>query len=238
MMTKKLTIHVFSVLIIAFLVGCNGLYTYNKMSSQRTGHYDLQDHSKASAISEFGQKEVFGRNQDNLKRGRYLIESNDVLKIKVYDEEELSMSMRVSDEGVLSYPLIGDVVVKGMTTQEVGKLLEDKLREGYLKDPKVAVRLDIALMREYSDKEIFVLGEVKSPGAIPILGKYISALEAVIIAGGFTDIAAPNRTKIIRVENGVEKNIVINLKKVREGDKSLDIILKNGDVVVVPESLF
>jgi polysaccharide export outer membrane protein len=93
-------------------------------------------------------------------------------------------------------------------------------------------------MGQYQEKEIFVLGEVKRPGALPMLGKYITVLEAVTKAGGFTEIAAPNRTKVIRVEDGVEKTISVNLNKVKKGNKSLDIILKPGDVVVVPETYF
>ena len=61
-------------------------------------------------------------------------------------------------------------------------------------------------------------------------------LEAVTKAGGFTKLAAPNRTRVIRVEEGEEKTITVNLRKVKKGKKSLDIILKPGDVVVVPEA--
>jgi len=105
-----------------------------------------------------------------------------------------------------------------------------------LKNPEVTVMLDIDLMAQYKEKEVFVLGEVNRSGAIPILGKYLSVLEAVTKAGGFTELAAPNRTKVIRVEEGEEKTIIVNLNKVKKGNKSLDIILKPGDVVVVPEA--
>ncbi len=172
------------------------------------------------------------------RRERYLVDINDVLDIVVFEEPDLSMSIRVSDEGLLSLPLIGDVDVKGLTTQEVERALEKRLEEGFLRNPKVTVRLDIELMGQYQEKEVFVLGEVKDPGALPMLGKYMTVLEAVTKAGGFTPIAAPNRTKVIRLENGIEQTITVNLNKVRKGDRSLDIILKPGDTVVVPETYF
>ncbi|MFQ5964087.1 MAG: polysaccharide biosynthesis/export family protein [Candidatus Scalinduaceae bacterium] len=177
------------------------------------------------------------QNITNVKfRERYLIDSYDILGIKIYDEPGLSMSIRVSDEGILAYPLIGGINVKGLTTQEVEKVMEERLRDGYIKNPKVTIMLDIQLMERHKEKEVFVVGEVTTSGAIPILGKYLSVLEAVAKAGGFTEFAAPNRIKVIRVEEGEEKTIMVNLNKVRKGDKSLDIILKPGDVVVVPET--
>jgi len=168
--------------------------------------------------------------------GRYLIDSLDVLNITVFDVPDLSLTVRVSEEGIISYPLIGDVKVKGLTTEEVEKMLEERLSDGYLKRPDVTIRFDFKLMEQYKEKEVYVIGEVNNPGAIPILGKYMTVLEAVTKAGGFAEFAAPNRTKVIRVVEGVEKTITVNLNKVKEGNKSLDIILKVGDVIVVPET--
>ncbi len=71
-----------------------------------------------------------------------------------------------------------------------------------------------------------------------MLGKYISTLEAIARAGGFTDDAAPNRTTVTRLENGKEKTITVDLKKVKKGDQSQDILLKTGDIVNVPERHF
>ncbi len=188
--------------------------------------------------TEYTKISDMGNYQDliNVKREKYLIDFNDILDITVFDEPELSAKARVSEEGILSYPLIEDIKVKGLTVQEVETVLEERLRDGYLKDPKVTVILDIGLMERHKNKEIFVLGEVKRPGAIQILGRSLSVLEVVTKAGGFTDFAAPNRTRVIRVEEGKEKTMKVNLNKVKKGNKSLDIILKPGDVVVVPET--
>ncbi len=181
---------------------------------------------------------VDSQNNIKAKTHKYLIHSGDILKVEVFEEPDLSITLRVSDEGILSYPFIGDVNVKGLSVQEVEKTLEDKLRDGYLKTPKVTIRLAFDLMEQSKEKEVYVFGQVNNPGIIPIAGEYLTALEAIIEAGGFAEFAAPNRTKIVRTEDGVEKSIWVNLKKVQKGHKAFDIVLKPGDVVVVPESFF
>ena len=112
------------------------------------------------------------------------------------------------------------------------------MKDGFLKDPKVTVRINTQQMAEYSEKEVFVSGQVNKPGAIPLLGKYMTVFEAVNKAGGLTNIAWPSRTKVIREENGVKSKIKVNLRKVKKGDKSQDIIVKPGDIIVVPETIF
>ncbi len=175
-------------------------------------------------------------NHNNAKRERYLIDTNDILNITVFDEPELSAKIAVGEGGIISHPLVGDVKVGGLTCREVEKALEERLKDGYLTNPKINVILDIGLMLQHKEKEVFVIGEVNRPGAIQILGKNLSVLEVIAKAGGFTEFAAPNRTRVIRFEEGEEKTIRVNLNKVQKGNISLDIILKTGDVVVVPET--
>ncbi len=169
----------------------------------------------------------------------YVIEEKDVLAISVFEEPDLSVSLKVAENGTIALPLIREVEVKGLTTYEIEQKLEKHLKDGeFLINPWVSVKLDISLMTQYGDKEIFVIGAVNRPGPIKVMGKYITALEAVAMAGGFDDMAAPGRTTVTRVEEGQEKTLVVNLKKVKRGDKSLDILLKTGDTVIVPESRF
>ena len=181
---------------------------------------------------------VDSQNNIKAKTHKYLVHSGDILKIEVFEEPDMSTTLRVTDEGILSYPVIGDINVKGLNIQEVEKTLEDQLRDGYLKMPKVTVSLAFDLMEQSKEKEVYVFGKVNNPGIIPIAGENLTALEAIFKAGGFAEFAASNRTKIVRTEDGVEKTIWVNLKKVQKGHKAFDIILKPGDVVVVPESFF
>ena len=87
-------------------------------------------------------------------------------------------------------------------------------------------------------EHIYIIGEVKEPGSFPVFKNDITVLEAITMSGGFTPIAAPNRTRIIRVENGLERTITVRMKDIIKGERSKDVVLKSGDIVVVPESLF
>jgi polysaccharide export outer membrane protein len=86
-------------------------------------------------------------------------------------------------------------------------------------------------------QQIYVLGEVGNPGPYTI-ERDMTVLEALRMAGGFTDYASKGKVKIIREENGKKKTIMVNLNKIRKGDKSQDVILRAGDVLVALKSWF
>lgn len=86
---------------------------------------------------------------------------------------------------------------------------------------------------------LYIIGEVQKPGSYPYLEKEITIVEAISKAGGFTPIAARNKTRIIRVEDGVEKIITVNVDAItKSGRKGQDVLIVPGDVIVVPESFF
>ena len=88
-------------------------------------------------------------------------------------------------------------------------------------------------------EHFYIIGEVIRPGSYSIADKEITLVEAISIAGGFTRIAARNRTRIIRVEDGVEKIIEIKVDAITDAGKKIqDVPIKPGDVIVVPESFF
>ncbi|MBC8555710.1 MAG: polysaccharide biosynthesis/export family protein [Candidatus Brocadiales bacterium] len=237
-MLKKQLFHLLFFILIIFPTGCSEYFSQHTREDSRLIYQEQSGSSEVGILKGEHTQDIPEQHIDFSRREKYLLDSNDVLNIIVFEDEDLSMTIRVSDEGKLNYPLVGNIQVKGLTTQEVETILEERLKDGYLTNPIVTVRLDIDLMKKYREKEVFVLGEVENPGAIPMLGKYMTALEAVTTAGGFTDIAAPNRTKIIRLEGGVEKTIRVNLNKVKKGDRGLDVILQPGDTIVVPETYF
>ncbi len=241
-MYKKLSSYWVYFLIIV-VVGCSELpvqYT-SSQSEINSGAFAKRKYGSEEREADvmLRAKEVVKKRNRSSGKEVYLIDSSDILDITVFEEPDLSVKLKVARDGTISYPLINAVSVINLTTQEVEKKLEELLLEGgYLKDPRIAVRLDIELMETFNEKEIFIMGEVKNPGPITILGKNITALEAVVKAGGFTEYAAPNRTTVIRVENDKEKTIQVDLNKVKDGYRSGDVKLRAGDVVVVPETFF
>jgi polysaccharide export outer membrane protein len=85
----------------------------------------------------------------------------------------------------------------------------------------------------------YIIGQVKQPGSYTLPDKDITLVEAISIAGGFTPIASRNRTRIIRVEEGVEKIIEVQVDAITDAGKKIDdVIIRPDDVIIVPESFF
>jgi polysaccharide export outer membrane protein len=117
---------------------------------------------------------------------------------------------------------------------EAEALLSEKLKE-YVINPQVTL-----FIKEYGNKKIFLLGEVTKPGSyeLPAESK-LTVLEAVTMAGGFTPIAAPDRTKVIRTVDGKSQSFMIVVSDItKRGEKQKDIALEPNDVVYVPQSFF
>ncbi len=112
--------------------------------------------------------------------------------------------------------------------------LKDLLQKGDLRQNYVVEGGDVVFVPEAG--KVYVFGEVKKPGVYKF-AQGMTILQSVVKAGGFTVRAAPSRAKIIRMENGKEKVIEVNLKKVIDNEAH-DVELKDGDVVVIPESYF
>ena len=88
-------------------------------------------------------------------------------------------------------------------------------------------------------EHFYIIGQVKKPGSYTIPEKEITLVEVIGMAGGFTRIAARNRTRIVRVEEGVEKIIRVKVDAITEAGKKIqDVLIKPGDMIVVPESFF
>lgn len=164
----------------------------------------------------------------------YRISPTDLVEITVFQQPELERKLRVSQNGTVSLPLVGTVEIGGKTLNEAQTALSDKLRE-FVINPQVTV-----FVREYANKKFVVLGEVQKPGSydLPTENK-LTVMEAVALAGGFTPIAAPDRTRVIRAVDGQSQTIPIVVSDItKRGEKDKDISLQAGDVVYVPQSFF
>lgn len=162
-----------------------------------------------------------------IKDRDYRLGPDDDLMISVFREDDLEREVRVSIDGYISFPLLGKVKAAGLTVSELEKALAEGLKK-YLKNPQVTV-----FIKEYST--ITVTGQVKNPGSFPLKGQ-ITVLEAIGLAGGFTQFAAQNDVKIMRLEEGEKRTLTVRVDDIsREGDKSKDVPLKRSDIVFVPE---
>lgn len=164
----------------------------------------------------------------------YTIGPENVLQIDVYygRDKELSRKARVSSNGFITFPLLGEIKVQGLTVSEIEYQLTYMLEKDYLVNPQVSIFIE-----EYST--VSILGQVNAPGAYPIKGK-LSVIELISTAGGFTKIAATNDVKIIRTNpNGTKTTIKVRANDIiNKGMEDRDVQLKPGDIVTVAESFF
>ena len=154
----------------------------------------------------------------------------DVFAVKVYGEKELSGEHQISPEGTVDIPLIGRVTVQGQTPSEIGRKLEERFVAGYLRTPYVSV-----YVKQYNSKKVFVLGMVRKPGTFPLTAG-MNVVEAVTMAGGFTEAANTNFVVVTRKQDGREVRIPVPVEEISKG-LAANLDLKAGDIVFVPDRL-
>jgi polysaccharide biosynthesis/export protein len=157
----------------------------------------------------------------------YRIGREDVLDVSVWRDPDLSRTVPVRPDGFISLPMAGEVEAAGKTPTELEALLRERLRP-YVQEPKLTV-----IVREVNSTRVFVTGEVARPGAYPIRGR-MSVLQAIAVAGGFSEFAHRGGLLVIRREKGtvhpVDYGELIDAERAREAD----FYLMPGDTVVVP----
>lgn len=155
----------------------------------------------------------------------------DIIELKFFYTPELNDTQTVQPDGKIVLQLVGEVMVQGKTPIE----LRDELVRLYtpeLKKPEVAV-----IVRSLHERKVYVGGEVKTPGLIPIPGR-LTALQAIMQAGGFNfGTAKLSSVVIIRHKNGKRYGCALDFKKVIKGaEEGQPFMLEPGDIVFVPET--
>jgi polysaccharide export outer membrane protein len=151
----------------------------------------------------------------------YRVDTGDRVSVTVYQEADLSVTgVRVKANGTISYPLLGDLHVSGLTSLEVHDLVKKRLLDGYLKKPNVTVSID-------SYRLYFIKGEVKRPGGYSFVDG-LTVAKAVALAGGYTVRASQSSISLVR-----ESDPEIPLESVRS-----NTAVHPGDIITVGESFF
>ncbi|MEE9385616.1 MAG: polysaccharide biosynthesis/export family protein [Nannocystaceae bacterium] len=153
----------------------------------------------------------------------------DVVEVRVFDEEQLSGTFQVQDDGSINFPLLGRVMVAGRAQAELAGTLRDGLARGYLRDPHVSV-----LVKERKNFEVSVLGQVSQPGSFPWIDR-MTLIQAISSAGGLTGTAAGKRIKLTRQTDQGPRTFEVSLPAITKG-LSTDLFLVPGDIVFVPEA--
>lgn len=161
---------------------------------------------------------------------RVALGSGDVFDVTVWGEPSMSGTYRLGPDGVIVFPMVGEIQVEGLTPSECAARIRERLQDGYIKDPNVSVYL-----KELNSKKIFVLGEVVRPGTFPFTPS-MTIVEAITAAGGFS--ASANRDNVIVTRRGADGDTRTRLpvEKITRGEAP-NFGLRPGDIVFVPDRL-
>ena len=175
----------------------------------------------------------------------YKVGPEDLIEISVLEDEKLNKTVRVSSQGNISFPLLGILRVKGLTSNELEREIRDLLAEKYFQHPNVSV-----FIKEYRNQRISVIGAVERPGAYDVNGQK-TILDLLSLAGGLKEDAGqllflmrpPNPEEVPKKEKGKEaveelpKTTIIDLEELLiKGDLRLNVPLLHGDVINIPLS--
>jgi len=158
----------------------------------------------------------------------YKIGPQDVLRVDVWKEAELTRTVPVRPDGKISLPLLNDVQASGLTPSQLAKVLTDGLKK-FINEPQVTVTVS-----EINSRRVYVTGEVAHAGAFPLLPN-MTVLQALSSSGGFSQFAKVKAIYVLRNEDGKQVKHPFNYKEVLAGrNAEQNILLLPGDVIVVP----
>lgn len=170
----------------------------------------------------------------------YVIGAQDVLTIQVFDQADLGGKYAVEADGTFSFPLIGRIKAAGFTIRQFEDELRKKLADGYFRNPQVTVAVE-----QYRSQRVFVMGEVRSPGPVPLTGG-MNLVEALARAGSTMASAsgevivvrAPQREDrpLMPTEKGAAEIFRASVRDLESGSLRQNIELQDGDTLFVPRA--
>lgn len=155
----------------------------------------------------------------------YHLGPGDLLRITVFDHDELFADARVSQSGNITYPLLGEVKVGGLSTRDAELMLARRLTSGgFVKQPQVSI-----LITEYQSQKVSVMGQVAKPGPYPVADSK-KVLDVLALAGGVLNDTAAEEATLMRQDGSRAQ---IDLHKLFDGDPSMNLPVQNGDTVYI-----
>lgn len=188
----------------------------------------IQDQQKLATTEAANQKGNVTVAPSVTPDAEYKIGPQDILRIDVWKEPEISRSEPVRPDGKISLPLLNDVQAAGLTAMQLSVVITEGLKK-FITNPLVTVSVT-----EINSRRVYVTGEVTRPGAFPLLPA-MTVLQALSTSGGFTPFARVKSIYVLRTENGKQVKHPFNYKQAVNGKRPEEnILLEPGDVIVVP----
>ena len=165
----------------------------------------------------------------------YLIGPGDSVNIIVWRNPEVSMSVPVRPDGKITTPLVEDLPASGKTSTQLARDIEGALSK-FIQQPVVTV-IVTSFVGNFSE-QIRVIGQAARPQALPYR-RDMSVMDVVIAVGGVTEFASGNKASIIRTVDGKQEKFPVRLDDlIKDGDISANVMMRPGDILVIPESFF
>lgn len=166
----------------------------------------------------------------------YLIGVDDQIQVNVWRNPELSLSVPVRPDGMISVPLVGDVMAGGKSPMDVAAAISVKLAN-FVRDPNVTVIVTDLRSHEYLSR-VRVTGAVGAPRSLPYRPG-MTVLDAVLEAGGPSQFASAERSRLYRQQNEESTVMKVELDAIlKKGNLETNYVLQPGDIITVPERLF
>jgi polysaccharide export outer membrane protein len=164
----------------------------------------------------------------------YILAPNDVVQVKVYQEDDLETKMRIARDGTSSFPLIGVVQLGGKTVEQASNLIKQRLGKDFLVNPQITLTVV-----EYSKRRFTVLGQVQKPGTFEIPNEEsVTFLQAIAMAGGYTRLANKGNVTVTRMTGGRKVNFSLDVNEATKALDSKPFEILPEDTITVSERVF
>lgn len=168
------------------------------------------------------------------KLSNYILAPNDLVSIKVFQEDDLDSKLRISKDGTITFPLIGAVNIGGKSPQEGATVIRNLLAKRFLRNPQVSLTVI-----EYAKRRFTVLGQVQRPGVYSMPDRdSLMLLQAIGMAGGYTRNADAAKITLKRTSGGKETVFKLNAKNMANQGTATGFEIQTDDVITVGESIF
>jgi len=163
----------------------------------------------------------------------YRLSPNDVVRVKVFQEDDLTTELRLAKDGTATFPLLGVINIGGKTVDEAAAAIRDLLGKDYLVNPQVTLTVV-----EYSKRRFMVLGQVQKPGSYDIPSEEsVTLLQAIAMAGGFTRLAVQSKLTVVRTFGG-KKTLSVDVKSNANDPDTKPFEIQPDDTIIVAERVF
>jgi polysaccharide export outer membrane protein len=164
-------------------------------------------------------------------QGPTMLVPGDVIGLAFSGAPDLNQTQKIRPDGKITLPLIGELTASGQTFPAFQQLLEAQYKS-QLKNSDVTITLESS-----EDRTIIIDGSVQRPGIIPA-DRPLTAFEAIMLAGGFTDDADMKKVQVIRLVHGEHRSVFLDLRGAMHGAPTPAVPVEPGDIIFVPEKAF